>query len=80
MPESFHARFPVSAISLYSDLRLFFAPSTLVASVYRPRIIPSAVDRFARDQKPLVHRAIAIEVGRFKVAGRAVLKTARRNS
>ena len=26
MPESFHARFPVSDISLYSDLRLFFAP------------------------------------------------------
>ena len=60
MPESFHARFPVSAISLYSDLRLFFAPSTLVASAFgRPRIIPSAVDRFARDQKPLAHRAVA---------------------
>ena len=60
MPESFHARFPVSDISLYSDLRLFFAPSPLASSAHgRPRIIPSAVDRFARDKKPLAHRAVA---------------------
>ena len=115
MPESFHARFPVSAIYLYSDLHLFFAPSPFVDSAYgRPessplslllrrfvfrmaeasakrvtgdepqgtmgrvsfppsfartfsskerrlgtRQIPSAVDRFARYQKPLVHRAVA---------------------
>ena len=81
MPESFHARFPVSAIYLYSDLHLFFAPSSLAASAHGRQESSPLQLIASRAIKNLWYTGLKpLETGRLKEAGRAVLKTAPRNS